>query len=178
MTAFFGMGILFTLYLLFAVRELGLNTVQLGFIIAMGGVGAFAGAWVTNRTAHLPPSRVFFLASLVVGTVQFLIPLASVFPKWGVLLLGAAQLFGDAAWSLLYVSETTYRQQVTIASALGRVNAAMQLAGRGVLPIGALTGGFLAERASVAATLWTGAALVFLATFWIPRREPARNPAA
>jgi NAD(P)H-dependent flavin oxidoreductase YrpB (nitropropane dioxygenase family) len=50
---------------------------------------------------------------------------------------------------------------------LGRVNAAIQLASRGMLPISALAGGFLAGRIGIANTLWIGAAGVLLSTLWL-----------
>jgi hypothetical protein len=50
---------------------------------------------------------------------------------------------------------------------LGRANAAMQLASRGMLPIGALAGGFLGEKIGIANTLWIGAAGVLLSTLFL-----------
>jgi predicted MFS family arabinose efflux permease len=47
------------------------------------------------------------------------------------------------------------------------VNAAMQLASRGMLPFGALAGGFLADRIGIAQTLLVGAAGVLLSCAWL-----------
>lgn len=155
--AFFSGGILYSLYLLFSIRVLKLSTAELGLVIAMGGVGAFAGAWLSKHVAErYPTGPVFFASAATIGATSLLIPLSAHVPGGGMVLMGMSQLFGDAAWSLYYVSETTYRQRVTDPAALGRANAAMQLASRGILPLGALAGGYLAERTSIVTALWLG----------------------
>ena len=81
-TAWLFGGILMPLYILLAMRVLHFNAVEFGFIVALGGVGAMAGAWVTRRVAdRWPPWRMFFVSSLVIGLATMLIPLASVFPN-------------------------------------------------------------------------------------------------
>ena len=79
----------------------------------------------------------------------------------------AAQFFGDACWMLYGVNETTVRQQRSPGAALGRVNAAMQLASRGMLPLGALAAGALANRIGITRTLWMGAVGVLLSALWL-----------
>jgi len=113
----------------------------------------------------------FFTTAVVIGLTNLLIPLASLTPKYALLCMGAAQLFGDAAWAIYAVNETTLRQRSVAPEVLGRVNAAMQLASRGVLPIGALAGGFLAEWLSIPAALWIGCSGVLLSClFLLPLR--------
>ena len=68
---------------------------------------------------------------------------------------------------IYYVNETTLRQTVAPPHLLGRVNAAIQFASRGMLPIGALAGGFLGAKIGITNTLWIGAAGVFLSTLWL-----------
>ena len=100
----------------------------------------------------------------MIGSFQALTPLASLTPRFALLLICLHQFFGDFAWTIYYLNETTLRQRVAPAHLLGRVNAAMQLASRGMLPIGALAGGFLGSRIGVVNTIWMGAAGVFLST--------------
>ena len=61
----------------------------------------------------------------------------------------------------------TLRQSVAPPHLLGRVNAAIQLASRGMLPIGALAGGYLGGKIGIVNTLWIGAAGIFLSTLWL-----------
>jgi hypothetical protein len=50
---------------------------------------------------------------------------------------------------------------------LGRVNAAMQMLNRGLLPIGSLGAGILAEMIGVRSTLAVGAAGLLLSSLWL-----------
>jgi len=168
-TAFLSMGLgLFSFYVLFAIRELGLKPASLGIAIALGGVGSLAGGLLAKRIArHVPMKLGFFLSALLIGCLQFLTPLASLVPRFALALVCVHQFFGDFAWTVYYVNETTLRQSVAPPQLLGRVNAAIQLASRGMLPISALAGGFLAQKIGIANTLWIGATGVLLSTLWL-----------
>ncbi len=109
----------------------------------------------------------FFGTAVVVGCAQLLIPLSSEFPRIGLICLCGQQLLGDLAWTIYIVNETALRQFLAPGQVIGRVNAGMQLASRGMLPFGALVGGFLAERVGVPATLLVGAAGVLLSCLWL-----------
>jgi predicted MFS family arabinose efflux permease len=180
--AFLAMGLgLFTYYVLFAIRVLGLKPASLGVAIALGGAGSLIGGLLSSRIAHrLPLKLSFFSSALLIGCFQFLTPLASLSPRFGLLLVCLQQFFGDFAWTIYYVNETTLRQSVAPPHLLGRVNAAIQLASRGMLPIGALAGGFLGAKIGIANTLWIGAAGVLLSTlFLVPvlrNQEPPWKP--
>jgi len=50
---------------------------------------------------------------------------------------------------------------------LGRVNAAMRLASLGMLPIGALAGGFIASKIGITNTFWIGGTGALLSTLWL-----------
>ena len=167
-TAFLSMGIIFPLYLLNAIRVVHMSTSALGIAIALGGAGGLLGAYVAPRlsTRHgLGP--VFFITAVLMGCGQMFIPLSSEVPRLGFLCLCIQQLGGDCVWTIYTVNETTLRQLLAPAAAIGRVNAAMQLASRGMLPFGALIGGYLAERIGIAAALFMGAGGVLLSCLWL-----------
>ena len=159
MIAFLFAGLSFSLYVLYAIRVLHMSTVAFGFTIALGGAGALVGSYFADRISRrFGLGRSFFASALLTGTVNLLIPLAATYPRFAVLFLGASQFFGDSAWAVYMVNETTLRQRVTADHLLGRVNAAMQLASRGVIPLGALIGGLLGSGIGIPATLWIGGA--------------------
>lgn len=167
-TAFLSMGAFMTLYVLFALRELRLSTPAFGFTIALGGIGSLAGAWMTTHLARrFRPGPTLLVSAVLTACVNLLIPLAASFPSLAVPLLGTAQLIGDAGWAVYMVTGVTYRQRVTEAAVLGRVNAAMQLASRGVLPLGALVAGWIASTFGMPATLWAGALGVLISCLWL-----------
>ena len=172
-TAFLAMGFIFPLYLLNAIRVVHLSTSALGLSIALGGAGGLVGASVAGRlSTRYGLGRTFWGTAVLIGCTQCLIPLSSQFPHAGFILLCLQQFIGDMMWTIYIVNETTLRQLLAPEQVMGRVNAGMQLASRGMLPFGALCGGFLAERFGVALTLWVGAAGVLLSCLWlIPLRK-------
>jgi predicted MFS family arabinose efflux permease len=172
-TAFLAMGFIFPLYLLNAIRVVHLSTSALGISIALGGAGGLVGAAVAGRlsTRH-GVGKTFWVTAVLVGGAQCLIPLSSQFPQAGFACLCLQQFIGDMMWTIYIVNETTLRQLLAPGQVIGRVNAAMQLASRGMLPFGALCGGFLAERFGIALTLWMGAVGVLVSCLWlIPLRK-------
>jgi len=167
-TAFLSMGPMFSFYILYAIRVLHLSPSSLGITIALGGAGSLCGGLLAARVSrrfHLKPS--FFASALIIGLSQLLIPLAAVLPRFALAFLCVQQLVGDCAWTIYIVNETTLRQSVAPAHLLGRVNAAMQFASRGMLPIGALAGGFLAGSIGIVNTLWLGSVGLLLSTLWL-----------
>jgi predicted MFS family arabinose efflux permease len=172
-TSFLAMGFIFPLYLLNAIQIVHLSTSALGISIALGGVGGVTGAFIAGRLSlrhGLGPT--FWGTAVLIGCMQLLIPLSSQFPQAGFACLCLQQLVGDMMWTIYIVNETTLRQLLAPEQVIGRVNAAMQLASRGMLPFGALGGGFLAERFGVTLTLWLGATGVLLSCLWlIPLRK-------
>ena len=172
-TAFLAMGFIFPLYLLNAIRVVHLSISALGVSIALGGAGGLAGASLARRlSAKHGLGQTFWGTAVLVGCAQCLIPLSSQVPRLGFGCLCLQQFMGDMMWTIYIVNETTLRQLLAPEQVMGRVNAAMQLASRGMLPFGALCGGFLAERFGVALTLWVGAAGVLLSCLWlIPLRK-------
>ncbi len=173
MTAFLFMGAAYSFYYLYAVRNLRMTPTALGFTIALGGVGGLLGAWLAERISNrLGTGRAFFTAAILMGFGYLLIPCAGLYPRRAFLFLGAQQLFGDFAWTLYAVNEIVLRQRVTPPELLGRVNAAMQIATRGMLPIGALIAGVLTTSISVQSVMWIGAVGILASGIWL---WPVRN---
>jgi MFS family permease len=164
---FFG-GMIYALYILYAVRNLRMSTAALGLTIALGGVGSIAGSYYAERIAiRLGIRRAFFVSALSSGLLTLLIPLSTLYPSSAVMLLCIAQLFGDAAASVYITNKLTFQQRVTSGDVLGRVNAAMQIASQGMVPLGALAGGFLASAFGIPATLWVSAGGIAASCLWL-----------
>jgi predicted MFS family arabinose efflux permease len=168
-------GFFFTLYVLFAVQYLKLNTVQLGIVVALGGIGNLCGALVSERLSKTwPLGRILIVSSVAPATLFFLVPLAHGTPTMGAIYLGVSQLFGDIWWPVYGIHELTLRQKITPDAMLGRVNAAMQMAMRGVYPAGALVGGFVAGATSVRMALYIAATGCLLSSLWLVFSPVAR----
>jgi MFS family permease len=167
-TLCFSYGLLGPLYLLYAIRELHLGPAQLGVVIAMGGVGAMIGSTLAPMISRrLGIGRTLWLSSITLGLGIACLPLAhgSVTVAMGFLI--AQQLLGDTSTAVLFVNELTLRQSVTPGEVLGRVNAAMQLLTRGILPIGALVCGMITGIFGVRTTLAIAVAGIFLGSTWL-----------
>jgi len=184
-TAWVFHGFLGALYLLFAIDVLRLRPAVLGIVIATGGAGATAGAFLAQRLERRVPLGPTFLAtSALYGLTLFLIPLAGLAGTaappatssagagspagWlAVAMLIAVQLIGDMAFTVYSINEVSLRQRVAPPELLGRVNAGMQLLARGVYPLGALIGGYLGARLGIRPTLALAAAGLLLSTLWL-----------
>ena len=141
---FFG-GFFMPLYVIYAIDTLHLSPAILGLVIATGGVGGILGSAMASRiTQRLGLGPTFIVMALTHGVASALMPLAHGAPLQAMWYMMGAQLFGDSAFTVYSINETSLRQMVVPRELLGRVNAAIQLASRGVLPLGAVTGGFLA----------------------------------
>jgi predicted MFS family arabinose efflux permease len=164
--AFFG-GFIGGLYVLYAIRNLGLNALLIGLVVAAGGASSLFGAFLAPRLVNrLGVGPALIAAAAVSGASCLLLPLAhgpvAACCAW----LVAAQA-GDAAWPIASVCDLSLRQAVAPPGMLGRVNSAMHLMFRGLLPAGAVLGGALAGATGVRGAIATGGAGVLLSTLFL-----------
>jgi MFS family permease len=166
-TASFFLGFISSLYMVFAIRELGLSAAVLGAIISVGGASSLFGAFAAERLVRrFGFGRTIIGAAILAGVTLLLPPLAHGPVAVCAAFLGVAQLF-DMAWPIYNINELSLRQAVTPNHLLGRVNAAMHLLFHGVLPVGALAGGMLAELLGLRIVMLAGALGFLLSTFWL-----------
>ncbi len=132
---------------LLATQTLHVGTRGYGFLLAASAVGSVIGGLVCPALTR----RLGFLTSLVVGgaidAVVFVGIGLAPDPAVAAALL-AGQGFGVAMWNVVTVS---LRQQIVPADLLGRVNSVYRMLGWGLMPVGALAGGFVAHAAGLRA---------------------------
>ena len=166
MAAFF-LGFGSSLYFLFVTRELGLTAVLLGLVISAGGLSNLAGAFLAGRIAsRWGVGRTLVGSALVIGLAVLAVPLARGSVAVCTAILIASQLC-DAAWPVFSINQTSLRQAITPHHLLGRVNAATHLLFHGILPLGALAGGAIAEAIGARNTLLMAACAILLSTLWL-----------
>jgi len=166
-TASFFMGFIGALYLVFAIRELGVSAAILGVIISVGGACSVGGAFAAERLVRrfgLGPAVIG--AAAVVGAGSLLLPMAHGSVAVCAAVLGVSQLF-DIAWPVYTINELSLRQAITPPHLLGRVNSAMHLLFRGILPVGSLAAGTLAQGIGTRLTLLAGSIGFLLSTLWL-----------
>jgi MFS family permease len=152
---FFGQ-VVFSILLVYAVRELGLSAGTIGLVIAIGNLGTLAAALTARRIGErLGVGRTIVLAALLFGPGTILIAVAPqnlaipFFIASGLILGFGGILYNVTAISLI--------QAITPDRMLGRANASRRFIVWGVIPLGALAGGTLAATIGLRETMVVGA---------------------
>jgi MFS family permease len=145
---------LITVFVVYAIRSLGLNASQLGLVIGAGAAAAFAGALVAGRVrSAFGVGRTLIAAT--VGTC--LAPLLMLVPRGAslstILILGAAQAAYGASVVIYNITSVTLRQIITPDRLLARMNGSFRLLLFGTAPVGALGGGALGSVLGLRSTL-------------------------
>jgi MFS family permease len=179
---FFG-NMIFAVYLVFAVRELGLRPGVIGLVFAVANVGYLAGALLANRL-----SRRFGVGPTIVigasGSTSLL--LLAVAPRSNPIpFLIASQAISSMGVPIYNITQLSYRQAITPRRIQGRMNSVMRFIVWGVMPLGALLGGAIASWFSLRTAIWVGAigmSLAVLPVLLSPVRtlrempEPVEDP--
>jgi len=171
-------GFFMALYTPFCLRVLELDTATFGIVIAMGGVGALAGALLSRGFVRVfGLGRTIVITSALSLTCALFIPLAD--GPYAVILafLIAHQLLSDGFSVAFVIQAVTLRQTVLRKEILGRANAAIHVVTASLLPIGALIAGFLAELAGTRTAVWVGVLIglvapVLLLPVWKVKEMP------
>jgi predicted MFS family arabinose efflux permease len=143
-------------FLVYAVRVLGLSPGLIGLIFTVGGIGAIVGALVAGPAARVLRLGWAIVMGIVLADVAWVaVPLA---PKSNPLpLLVAVIGFGGIGNVVYNVNQVSYRQAICPPGMQGRMNATMRFLVWGTLPVGAFIGGVLGNAVGLRPTLWIGA---------------------
>jgi len=166
-------NVVFSVYLVYAVRDLDLSPTAIGLIGSIGNVGLLVGAIIAPRLGtRFGVGPVLIVVAAISGFSLWLIPLASerlVIP----LLVASGVIFGFCA--VVYnVVGISLMQAITPDRMLGRMTASRRFVVFGVIPLGMLAGGALGTTIGLRETMWIGAvgsSLCFLALFASPIRQ-------
>jgi MFS family permease len=152
--------------ILFLIRVLHVAPAYTGLIFAIAAIGGIAGGVLSGRMARwIGSARVIWFSILVLGAPQFLAALAE--PGWRVALfpIGYATMFFAAV--VYNVAQLSYRQAITPARLMGRMNAAVRWIVWGTMPLGAVIGGALGTAIGIRPTLWIAFVGSWAAGFWV-----------
>jgi len=178
--SFFG-GTFASLYGLFLIRELNVTPTFLGILIGAGGVGALLGAFMARPLVRrFGTGKVLIGTTLLRGVTMPLTPLAGGPWIMVVLMLLLGQLVGDFAYEVYNIHTMSLLQTEVPDRFLGRASASMQFLVEGMVPVGALLAGIVAEVIGMRPTLLIASLLAFLlSSAWLifspvrQMREPA-----
>ena len=163
-----------TLLILFAVRQLGLDAAELGIVFALGSAGFPIGAAAAARVARrigVGPAIVW--GAVISDLAVLLVPLAGLVPGAALPLLVASRVIATLTGPVTAINQLSLRQRLTPDHLLGRVNATMLVLALGLVPVGSVLAGALAERIGLQATVLLAAIGVQMG-FVILLRSPIR----
>jgi MFS family permease len=160
-------GVADTLFVFYAVRELGISAGAIGAIFGAGAVGGLIGSAISTRLGQRGRFGPVLGIAFTCGTLPWLL-LPGVTGPLPLEIAGFTLAYfvirlGLGLWSVLVIS---YRQAVTPNHLLGRVGASMRFVSYGLGALGYLLAGTLPAFASLRQTLWL-AALGFVAILLI-----------
>ena len=155
-----------SVFVLFAVSPgpMGLDEVGYGLLITAMAVGGLIGSVVEERVeARIGRGNVLVMTVVIAGTVT-LIPVITAQP----LPIAGAMVAMGAGFMMWNIISVSLRQRITPDHLLGRLNATYRLFAWGVMPIGALLGGIVAELYGIR-TLFLISSVVMLASLYFLR---------
>ena len=156
------------MYILFAVRDLGLSPTAAGVIAGCGGLGSLAGSVLAEPALRRLGARTTLIVGFAVGgAFQGLVPLAHGSALRAGLFLLVAQIIGDGLMTMAFVNDVSLRQSLVPNRLLGRVSATANVLSFVAMPVGALAGGMIGQLASPRAALAAGAVGFSLAALWV-----------
>lgn len=177
----FGLTGINTLTVIFCLQTLDLRPSFVGYVLALGSIGAVVGAVLARRVSlRLGSGRASTWLLVASGLSGLLVPLATpgIGVAWFVLGMFALGLFVVAG----NVVRSAWRQRYVPADMMGRVLTTTAMVNYGTMPVAALTAGALGATLGlrttlvVMATIHAVSSISILATRLRPLRElPARS---
>ncbi len=166
---FFLNGMLSAMYVLYAVRTLGLGPAELGLVYAASGPGVMLGALLAGRLRRRwGLGRTIARAQALTGLSRFVVAGAVlVAPPLVVPVMMTAEGMLGVSRPIFNVNQVSLRQTITPDRLLGRMNASIRFLMWAATPIGAVAGGMIASRFGLPAAVLVAATGGLLAALWV-----------
>ncbi len=160
-----------TMLVLYAKDILQLTNTQFGLLLTTEAAGAVLGSMMAARLARRFGNGVTLTVAVTVSAASFFVP-----ALWAQPVAVAASLaiggFGGLVWNILTVS---MRQSLVPDALLGRVNSAYRLFGWGTMPLGAISGGLIADSFGLRAPFLVAGIVGLVLAVWISTRVTNRS---
>jgi MFS family permease len=160
--------VFFALFILYAVRSLGVSAGTLGLVLGAGAVGGLIGSVITTRLSRrIGVGPAFLLGCIVFPVPLVLVPLAEG-PMWLILaLLFLAEFGSGLGVMILDISAAAIFAALVPPRLRSRVSGAYTVVNYGVRPVGALIGGFLGTAIGLRPALWIASVGAILGFLWL-----------
>jgi MFS family permease len=177
-TSNFFSNVVYSILILYLVRELSFTPEVLGLAFSIGAVGFLLGALIANRVAiRFGVGPTIVGSTLLVGPSALLIAIAPA--DMAAPFVAASVFVGGLGGAIYNINQVSLRQAITPERMQGRMNATMRFIVWGTIPLGATLGGFLGGVIGLHETIWIGAiggTFVFLPVLLSPVRSLQRIP--
>ncbi|MDX2270594.1 MAG: MFS transporter [Cyanobacteriota bacterium] len=162
--------IILSVFVLFATRDLQMNSAWLGLVMAMAALGSLLGSFLTARiTRRVGLGKTITISAFVSGLGYLVLPLAHGWYGIPVLMLGWG--ISGFAGTVYDMNQLSLRQTLIPDRLQGRMNATVRFLIWGTMPIGFALGGWLGETIGLRSTLWVGG-IGMVTTFLWPYFSP------
>jgi MFS family permease len=160
--------IILTLFILYAIRDLGLAPFWIGVIFAAGGAGGVVGSVLVNRAVERFGFGPTFVASTVIVRAG-LLSVAFVRGPQPALVAGFVAIWFFTLLGLVAsnAGAVTVRQIAMPNALRGRMTAAFRTFSFGVIPLGALLAGLLGQAIGVHTTILLAGLLMPFTLLWV-----------
>jgi len=175
-----GAGALMALVYVFLSRTLDIPAATVGLVLVVAGPTALLGAMVTPRLGRRMGDIPLMIGALFVGGIGVLVLSLAGGPRPVAVIVAAVGLaVHHSAATVFNITMISYRQRVTPAPLLGRVNASARTAIMSALPVGSLLGAAVGQQFGVRTALYAAAAASALPMVVVAgSRHVRRRPAA
>jgi MFS family permease len=157
-----------TVLTLFFLKNLGMNSNPLlvGLIYGIGSLGGVVGALIAIRVAkRLGVGMAIIVSSTMFSVVSTLFYFAT--PANGFMLGSAIWFFAYVGVLVYNITQVSYRQALVPREIQGRMNASIRTLVWGIIPVGNLLGGTVAQAIGVRETVVLMAALCMVSPLWV-----------
>lgn len=170
----------FTLFPIFLLRHLGISVEAMGIIFALSAIGGFVGAIATSHIVKwVGEARAIPIGAIGFSVVGLLLPAVALVPEIAFPLLVVQGFLASFTVLVYNITQVTFRQRITPARLLGRMNASIRFSVWGIMPIAAIIAGGLGAWLGIVPTMWVGAiggllsaVFVVFGPFWAIRDLP------
>jgi MFS family permease len=150
-------NMLYSVFILYMVRDLLLAPEQIGLIFSIGSIGFLVGALTANRIAKRIGIGPTIVISIITGFPAGILIAISPPNQAAIPLLIAAGLLGGFSQMVYNINQVSFRQAITPPRMQGRMNASMRFIVWGTIPPGQILGGIIAGAFGISTAIWIGA---------------------
>lgn len=157
---------LFSLFILFATRDLRLTPAAIGAVFSLGSIGSVVGAIMAGHLARRFGTGRTLVGGAFLASVGWL-PIVFATPHRAFLLIGVCNIVGLFGVLVFNINSLSLRQAITPLGLQGHVNASMRFLVWGTMPLGAIIGGTMGELLGLRPAIGMSAAGSLSALLWV-----------